>query len=86
MRTRQTTAKSKNTEPKVYCCNCQRCKRDTDGPSKSAITGEYFMGLCPLGHADGRIFYDESSNIIGGKVFMDKARVCKDIKPKTQQQ
>lgn len=62
--------KRKDTQPvvKVRCCECRRSVRDTSGRSRSALTGEYFMGTCPLGHGDG----------LPGRVFMDKARKCED--------
>ena len=65
-------------KPKVYCSQCKRFKRDTEGISRSVITGEYFMGLCPMMHADGVIKYDRQGNAIGGRVFADKPRDCED--------
>ena len=55
---------------KVRCCDCALSLRDTSGRSVSVLTGEYFMGTCPLGHGDG----------VQGRVFMDKLRDCKDAK------
>ena len=55
-------------EKKVRCCDCKLAVRDTSGRSFSIITGEYFMGTCPLKHGDG----------IPGRVFMDKERICND--------
>lgn len=63
---------------KVRCCDCRRFVRDTEGPSIDVKTHEYFMGLCPMLHADGVIVYDDDGKAIGGKVFADKARICKD--------
>ena len=63
------------TPPKVHCCDCRHAERDTEGPSFSIVTGEYFMGRCRKGH-DAPF-----------KVFMDKPRDCEDFnrKPKNNQ-
>ena len=66
-------------QPFARCCDCERCTRDTSGPSFSIITKEYFMGTCPKGHADGRVFIDKATGEERGRVFMDKARVCTDF-------
>lgn len=36
-------------KPRVRCAECRHFKRDTEGISRSIITGEYFMGICTLG-------------------------------------
>lgn len=60
--------KEKTSEPKcVYCSECRRFKRDTEGINYRRDTGEYFMGKCEMGHHDGLV-----------KVFADKPRVCGD--------
>lgn len=52
--------------PKVYCGECKHFIRDTDGPSFSIATGEYFMGECAEGlHPD-----------TPKKQFADEARKC----------
>lgn len=66
--------RKKDDQPKVRCCDCQLAVRDTSGRSFDVINREYFMGTCPLKHGDG----------IPGRVFMDKARICNDIKSKEQ--
>ncbi len=60
------------------CSECDNSVRDTSGPSFNIYTKEYFMGSCPKGHADGRVFHQPDGTVIG-KVFMDKARVCSDF-------
>lgn len=60
------------------CSDCELCVRDTSGPSFNLVTKEYFMGSCPKGHADGRVFHQPDGTVIG-KVFMDKARLCTDF-------
>lgn len=65
---RKRTAKetAKDTSGKVRCADCQHFKRDTEGQSRSVLTGEYFMGICTKGlHPDSPI-----------KQFADKLRVC----------
>ena len=79
MRTTRQTRASKPQPKMVRCSECAICTRDTDGPSFNLITKEYFMGTCPKGHADGRVFIDPETGQAFGKVFMDKARVCTDI-------
>lgn len=60
------------------CSDCEYSVRDTSGPSFNLDTKVYFMGSCPKGHADGRVFLQPDGTIIG-KVFMDKARLCTDF-------
>lgn len=60
------------------CSDCELCVRDTSGPSFNLVTKEYFMGSCPKGHADGRVFHQPDGTVIG-KVFMGKARLCTDF-------
>jgi len=55
------------TAVRVCCSDCRRFSRDKSGPSFSIQTGEYFMGTCLKGHADG-----------SNKVFADKPRNCSD--------
>ena len=59
-------------EPTVYCSECSRFKRDTEGLSFRNDSGEYFMGVCLWGYSDCG----------GGKprVFADKPRKCKCFK------
>ena len=64
------TRRKEDNPVKVRCCDCRLVVRDTSGRSRNALTGEFFMGTCPKGHGDGR----------PGRVFMDKARECNDIK------
>lgn len=53
-------------QQRVYCGECKQFQRDTEGPSKSIETGEYFMGVCLKGLIpDGM-----------RKVFANKPRVC----------
>lgn len=73
------STKQTKEQPFARCCDCERCTRDTSGPSFSIITKEYFMGTCPKGHADGRVFIDKATGDERGRVFMDKARVCTDF-------
>lgn len=80
MRTTRQTRATKPQPKMVRCSECALSIRDTEGPSFSLITKEYFMGTCPKGHADGRIFIDPATGNTHGKVFMDKARVCEDFK------
>lgn len=72
----------KTTTPKSNflsrCSDCELCVRDTSGPSFNLVTKEYFMGSCPKGHADGRVFHQPDGSTIG-KVFMDKPRICSDF-------
>lgn len=57
-------------QQRVYCGECKQFKRDTEGPSRSIETGEYFMGVCLLGlRPDGM-----------RKVFANKPRECKYYK------
>ena len=65
---------------KVRCCDCSLFIRDTTGPSFNITTGEYFMGTCTKGHADGRVFIDPATGNKHGKVFMDKERICANFK------
>lgn len=80
MKSRQTLANAKKQPALVRCCDCALSIRDTSGPSFNIVTHEFFMGSCPLAHADGRVFYDPDGHSFG-KVFMDKSRVCTDFKP-----
>lgn len=51
----------------MRCAECQHFKRDTEGISRTAETGEFFMGTCTLGlHPDTPI-----------KQFADHLRECK---------
>lgn len=50
----------------VRCQDCVFFKRDTEGISRNAYTGEYFMGICTLG------LTPDSPK----KQFADKLRVC----------
>lgn len=53
-------------QQRVYCGECKQFKRDTEGPSRSIETGEYFMGVCLKGlRPDGM-----------RKVFANKPREC----------
>lgn len=81
MRTPRTPPKPQ--PPKVYCSDCALCTRDTTGPSFNITTGEYFMGTCTKGHADGRVLHNPDGSTLG-KVFMDKARICPDFKQATK--
>ena len=59
-------------EPTVYCSECSRFKRDTEGLSFRTDSVEYFMGVCLRGYSD-----------CGGnkpRVFADKPRKCKCFK------
>lgn len=56
---------------KVCCCDCAQFLRDVCGRSRSNDTGEYFMGVCYLGHTDGV-----------AKVFANKRRLCDDFAPR----
>lgn len=56
----------------VCCCDCRLVVRDTSGSSRSALTGEYFMGACPLGFGFGP----------RSKVFLFVPRKCECIKKK----
>lgn len=57
--------KTKPELPTVFCAECRLFTRDTQGISRRAYTGEYFMGLCSKGIHDGL-----------SKVFADKPRKC----------
>lgn len=74
----RTKEKEEKPVAKVRCCDCGLFQRDTEGPSRSTVTGEYFMGLCPKLHADGVIVHDKDGKAVGGRVFADKLRICKD--------
>lgn len=50
----------------VRCQDCVFFKRDTEGISRNAYTGEYFMGVCTLG------LTPDSPK----KQFADKPRIC----------
>ena len=50
----------------VTCGRCAHFHRDTDGPSRNADTGIYFMGRCTLG-------LTPHSPI---KQFADKPHIC----------
>lgn len=60
------TVKKVKVVARVRCGGCKHFRRDTEGWSCSAITGEYFMGVCALGlKPDSPV-----------KQFADKPREC----------
>lgn len=62
----QEQKKLQDGKKKVYCGECRIFQRDTEGPSRSIETGEYFMGVCLKGlRPDGM-----------RKVFANKPREC----------
>lgn len=71
---RTKTQKKQEEKPvvKVRCCDCRHFSLDTEGLSFSAVTGEYFMGVCTKG-----LTPDTPK-----KQFADKARVCNQYQNK----
>jgi len=68
-------AKAQPAIPKIYCSECAHFKRDTEGISRSRITGEYFIGICLCGlHPDTM-----------RKQFADKPRDCSSYMRYSQQ-
>lgn len=65
---------------RVYCSDCLTFVRDTEGQSFNIETGEFFMGDCPEGVSDGAVKIKDGKPV--GRVFADKARVCKYHKGK----
>lgn len=55
--------------PIVYCEDCKHFVRDTEGISRSSVTGEYFMGKCKL-------FHGKDNHPYRLKVFASKPRSC----------
>lgn len=79
-RAKQTKEKKEKDKPVLHkCSECQLSIRDKEGPSFNIDTGEYFMGSCTIGNADGAQKVQPDGSVYG-KVFMDKPRICKDFK------
>lgn len=57
---------------RVTCADCLFFKRDTEGPSYSRDTGEYFMGEC------GKGLYPDTIR----KQFANKPRECAKFEQK----
>ena len=64
--------KARLEKPKVHCADCIHFERDNCGHSRSAVTGEYFMGACRVGISTDGI----------RKQFADKPRYCELFKNK----
>ena len=75
---RQKQTKEKNKPILHSCSECQLSIRDKEGPSFNIDTGEYFMGSCTVGNADGAQKVQPDGSVYG-KVFMDKLRICKQF-------
>jgi len=69
-------AKICKTKPQPRLVTCGRCAhfhRDTDGPSRNADTGIYFMGESDI-HCDPDHTFNERRGT--AKIFADKPRIC----------
>lgn len=56
--------------PIISCSDCRWFVRDTEGISRNAYTGEYFMGIC------SKNLHPDSPR----KQFANKPRQCKHFK------